>query len=263
MKYIQIFVSLIVLWSFTACVDDQVEPQVDPPDLVKIGEGTEDGVKITVYGDRDKFYEGFNVIYVTLEEGSSPILGYWNEVKLSTSMNTPGGLIGSPVVQPEYDQTTGLYVGAVVFTMPANDLDPWKLEVTYEGRTVTINLNVQALPLGTNHTSAYLGTDGKTYQLTLVNPMMPQIGFNDLLIMVHEVVDAQNYLAKDELDIEVGTEMIASGQVSSGHDHPLSTGEGFYVGKVNLSAQGEWRLNFKLMDGENTLLENGFLDIKI
>lgn len=262
MRYNQIIVFFFVWLSFSSCVDDQVEPQIEYPQLVKIGEKIQDGLKISVYSDHDRFFEGFNVIYVALEDGETPILGYSNEVKLSSTMDLPIGRIGNPVVQPQYDQTTGLYVGAVIFTRPSNQIDPWELKVEFNGRSFDINLLVQSLPLTSKYTSEYLGTEGKVYRLTLVDPMAPKVGFNDLLILVHEKIDQQTFIEKDGLEIELETEIITSGQVSSGHDHPLNTGAGFYVGKVSLSTPGEWQLSFKLMEGENVILENGFLNLK-
>lgn len=261
MKTLHLFFSAIVILIVVSCNTQDPEPEPQPLDLTKIAEATHTGIKVTLYADKERLAVGFNALYLILEDAHGKISGYQNPVTLSTTMDMPGMEHGSPVVQPVYDEISGLYIGGAVFTRPSGDLGNWKLHVKIEDTVIDLDLTVQDVALNNKPVGSYTGTDGKIYLVTLVEPHTPQAGINNVLILVNEEADPYSFPAVTDLFIEMEAEMITMGHGSPNNDHPIDSGEGFYQGKVNLTMPGNWRLHFKLSRDETVLVEDAFLDL--
>lgn len=167
----------------------------------------------------------------------------------------------SPVVQPVFNSELGYYQGAVVFTMPSSEMGSWKLITEIAGETVDFDLNILPPTPNTKPVGSYLGTNGKRYVISLVAPKKPRIGMNDLQILVNEQVNMHDFPAIDRLNLVMVPEMPSMGHGSPNNENPIGLGNGLYSGKVNFTMSGDWRLHFTLKEGDEIIVEDGFLDL--
>ena len=98
--------------------------------------------------------------------------------------------------------------------------------------------------------------------VALVHPKMPEIGINDFEVVVYERQTMMSWPAVEMLNIEIDPEMPTMGHGSPNNEHPTDIGEGHYLGKVNFTMSGYWKVNMKLMTSTNEMMkDDAFFDI--
>ncbi|PKR79930.1 hypothetical protein CW751_12670 [Brumimicrobium salinarum] len=169
----------------------------------------------------------------------------------------------SPVEQPEYNPTSKLYEGMVVFTMHSGQGD-WELTVMVDGDSVAFPVNVLDSKAGTKYVGSYSGYGANSadkYIVTLVKPFNWKVGMNDFSIMVHKKQTMMDFPAVEDLTIVMDPQMTSMGHGSPNNISPSNAGEGYYNGKVNYTMSGDWRLNFDLIDEGDTIVSGAYIDI--
>lgn len=253
------FSAVTLLFLLVSCDKDSPEPIAI--DKIKIAEASKGDLNVMLYADNDKLSVGFNHLYIAVENAQGKIGSPGTPLTLHTLMDMHTMEHSSPVVQPVFDLTLGLYQGGAVFTMPSGDMGSWKLSVEVKGISIDLDLNIHPAPANTKPVGSYMGTDGKRYVISLVEPRTPKTGINDLLILINEQENMHSFPAVDQLSIELEPEMPSMGHGSPNNQDPAGLGKGFYKGKVNFTMTGDWRLHFKLKHGESVLVEDAFLDL--
>jgi len=260
MKSYLFVLAAISLIAFGSCKKEKTEPLVSI-DKIKITETQIGDTKVTLYADQDKLSMGFNAIYFTLEDASGIKGDFQTNITVNPLMDMHTMEHSSPVIQPTFDPSTKMYQGAVVFTMPSGEMGSWKLELSLNGTTRDLDVMVHPAPANTKTVGSYQGTDGSFYIISLIQPSDPKIGINDLLILVNRRASMHSFPAISNLSIEMEPEMHSMGHGSPNNQHPVDMGAGIYKGKVNFTMTGDWRLHFKLKQGESVLVEDAFLDL--
>jgi hypothetical protein len=62
--------------------------------------------------------------------------------------------------------------------------------------------------------------------------------------------------ALEMLNIEIDPEMPTMGHGSPNNVNPIDMGEGHYLGKVNFTMSGFWRVNMKFMTATNEMMKD-------
>lgn len=260
MKIIQFFLLLFVLGSFTACNndDDEVTAEIDHH-LVAQGTTTS-GKKVKLWSDDASLTVSYNRLYVSVQNSDSTYIGD-QAVTLTPVMDMMTMKHSSPVTQPVFNSSTKLYEGGAVFSMPSGDMGSWQVIVTMGEEQVALNVSVDATATGIKHTGTFVGSDGVSYTISLVEPVAPKIGMNDLVIMINKRETLMSFPAVSGLTVEVTPEMPSMGHGSPNNVNPVYTTGGLYVGKVNFTMTGDWRLHFKVLNGSTVITEDFSLDL--
>ncbi len=241
-----------------ACKKDET-PQTHP-DKHKIAESiTAGGITVTLWADEPTLAVAYTPLYITLENESGKITN--QSVRIHPEMDMHNMSHSSPVEQPVFDAATGLYTGAVVFAMPSGDMGSWKLTVEVGDHAVDLAVMVHPTADNTKLVGSFVGTDGESYTISLVQPVVPQTGINDLELLISKREDMHSFPPADGLEVLFEPEMPSMGHGSPNNVDPVGVGNGRYRGKANFTMTGDWRLHFTLKRDGETVVEDAYLDI--
>ena len=255
-----------------------VKPKPVSVPTIKVGESyaAGSGVKVTMYQD-SKFLTKYNKVYLVLTDSVSGATISTANASLAATM--VGGMMGMamycPVVKPAFSSSTNMYIGACVFTMASgNGMGQWDITVSVTnpstGKMGNADFMVNVDNTTYNLTATATGTDGQSYLISLVQPSEPHVGMNTLELMVDQQTMVMNmtsmymsYAPVNNFTVAFTPSMAAMGNMPSGENvTPVFSANGKYVGKVNLSMAGEWKLNIDLMNGQTKIVSGAMLDFK-
>jgi len=234
--------------------DEETGPTVNPTaNLVQIGETYIIGAKAkaVIYSTKP-FETGYNDIYVALYDsvdGSKLSNGHFDILP----MMDMGMMQHSCPVENTEDTTTtnGYFKSAVVFIMPGNATQ-WSLNLNFHNHknnlegTGILGVNVNSSsPNKLVSTVLPLDSNSSVF-ISLVGLSNPQVGINDFEITLHKKSNMMSFPAIDNYSVEIVPEMPSMGHGSPNNVNPILTSNGHYVGKVNFTMTGLWRVNLKL-----------------
>ena len=102
------------------------------------------------------------------------------------------------------------------------------------------------------------GTDSLSYFITLVEPMHPEVGLNDIEITIHVKETMMAFPPVEDLIIEMVPTMPSMGHGSPNNENPVHTAYGHYLGKVNFTMTGDWRIDLTISDELNIIAKTHF-----
>jgi hypothetical protein len=245
--------------------DDDPAPTPAPADpmagktLIFEGHAHPAHVDLKVYADEPLFV-GYNKIYIRLfEPGTANVIND-ADVTLHPEMNMTSGMMHST---PFEDPTTstpedGVYEAAVVFVMPSS-AGTWTLDIHLHnhaneldgeyGEEVTV---VQ--PTETRLFSFIFPVDSASIWVSLVEPLMPEVGNSSYEVAIHSRLDnGANWTVVSTYNVEIKPWMPAMGH-SSTFVNPTYTSMGHYVGEVNFGMGGLWYVYNTIKDKDGTVL---------
>lgn len=255
-KFLILFI--LIGCSTLSCKREQPTPTETP--YVQLAEAGVGGRKISLLANREQLTVGYNPIYIRVEDASGQI-DKEADIAVTPLMAMHTMQHGSPVEQPVYMPSLGLYAGAVVFTMPSGEMGTWTLAVEVDGQRAVMDVTIASAPTGNTAVRSVVGTDGISYTIALVQPRVPKIGINDLELLVCRSDDMHHFLPVEGLAVTFAPEMPSMGHGSPNNVDPVDTGNGRYAGKVNFTMTGDWRLHFTLKRSGQVIVEDAFLDV--
>jgi len=274
-----LFAMMAIVLLISACSKEAaVKPMPISAPKIKVGESyaAGSGIKVTMYQDTT-FLTQYNRVYLVLTDSVSGAAISTADISIAANMN--GGMMGmpmpAPVLKPTYSSSSSAYVGAAVFTMATSSaMGLWDITVSVTnpatGKMGNADFMVNVNNAKYNLTTTVNGSDGQTYTISLVEPLKPKVGMNTLQLMVDEQMMVMNmtgmsmsYAPVNNFTVAFTPSMAAMGNMPSNDNvTPVFSAYGNYVGKVNLSMPGEWKLNINLMDGQTMVVNNATLDFK-
>lgn len=257
-----------------ACKKNNNDPQpsgtTTPTNKVKVGDSyaAGAGIKVTLWQD-SAFAVGYNHFYITLADSATGNAITDAGVDVDNVYNATSINTHTPIEQPAYNSTTALYTGATVFTWPSNVTNgAWNIQVTVQRANSTTIGSTNFQPQVKDHRGALttqVGTDSQTYIITTVQPTKPQIGINNLEVLIAKRTMLGNdytYVPVNNLTIQFSPQMPSmQGMTTSNNQNPASIGNGHYTGKVNFTMTGDWELDFMLLQSSTTIVSNAALTI--
>ena len=277
MKFLSTFGRMAIagLIVFSSCKKEETDTPVNPGDplnsytLVGAGEAGMSGYMVELYAQVDPFV-GYNRMVVRVKEN-----GTMNEiddavVTFDPVMDMMGlGDHGTPVEQPVYNEALRGYAGTATFVMPSGMMGTWTFRVKIslpgvkDDYTAEITVNV-ILPAEERLYSFLSETDSASIWVALVDPVTPEIGFNDFEVVIYEMEDEMTWPAIGGLQIEIEPIMPSMSHGSPGNVNPTFLDAGHYLGKVNFTMPGWWRVYIDIRDGEGNLMDDkGYIDITL
>ncbi len=242
-----------------SCKKKEVSPEetsntpTPTENLIQIGETYIIGAKAKaiIYSVKP-FETGYNEIYVTLFDsidGTKLSNGHFDIMPL---MNMGSMLHSCPVENTEDTVTTnGYFKTAVIFSMTGTS-SQWSLNLMFHNHkngltgTGTIGVNVNASTPSRFKSTVLVLDSSKSVYISLVNLKKPQVGINDFEITLHKKFSTMSYPDVNDYSVEIIPEMPSMGHGSPNNINPILTANGHYVGKVNFTMTGLWRINIKL-----------------
>lgn len=234
--------------------DEETGPTVNPTtNLIQIGETYIIGAKAkAVIFSTKPFETGYNEIYVALYDsvdGSRLSNGHFDIIP----MMDMGTMQHSCPVENTEDTTTtnGYFKSAVVFIMPGN-VTQWSLNFNFHNHknnlegTGILGVNVNSSsPNKLVSTVIPLDSNSSVF-ISLVGLSNPQVGINNFEITLHKKANMMSFPAINNYSVEIVPEMPSMGHGSPNNVNPILVSNGHYVGKVNFTMTGLWKIKLKL-----------------
>ncbi|MFB6317950.1 FixH family protein [Saccharicrinis sp. FJH54] len=249
----------------SSCEDNNTDP-VNQTEMITIAEGISHSgdysVKIMAV---DSLFEGYNKLHISLFETGTQTVVNDAVMQFHPLMDMMTKVHAAPVENPVQSEQNGSYDGAIVFIMPSTDDMGWSLKLTIDdgGFRDTINLQlpkVRALD-EVRKIMVVSGIDSTVYFVSLLSPMDPVVGMNDIEFAVHYKQNMMSFPAADDLTLEIEPEMPSMDHGSPNNENPVFTGNGHYKGKVNFTMTGWWRVNLVIKKGSGMVKDNAYFDI--
>jgi len=172
----------------------------------------------------------------------------------------------APFENPETNANSDeLFEGAIVFIMPSMQNMNWTLDVAISsnGMIDTVNLIIPKVKMfdEPRKISVVSDIDSAKYFISIVEPLTPEVGINNFEITVHVKESMMNFPAVTDLTIEIEPEMPSMGHGSPNNVNPIHVSNGHYVGEVNFTMTGWWKVNLTVYKDGVLVTDNAYFDI--
>lgn len=275
MKNLKIFsllaILLVSIITLQSCKDDTITnppaPDVaDTTGLTRIGSNYALGgaALVVLYTDESGLHTGYNKLYAVLYDSTSGKIIKDAHVNPYLTDHALGGFAEMP---PEFADAGNRFPFGAVFISP-QAVDHWNIKVGVHNHGHT------GEPYGTASIGSLhiADTPGKfqmkglagdtTLYLSYINPKAPVTGLNNFEFIINRSKDTLNYKVDTTFTITVKPVLVSSGAASTGNTNPVVSGTyKHYLGKVNLTAPGTWRINMYMTKpgySDSTYFETGF-----
>jgi hypothetical protein len=251
--------------------DDESAPQIDPTEgLIKIQEfsAQDSPYTVTLYNKTGRLQLGYTKVYfaVTDREGKfidNAVLTHFPEMDM--------GMMKHSTPRSEVTKIEGkaLYEAYYAFLMYSGQGDgTWYYDVEYTVGDVSYSFNDVALQVDNvfrpdgetarRVIQSVTAVDGseKRYIITLVEPLNPKVGANEITAYLHERQDANTYPTVANFKLKLDPRMPSMENHSSPNNADLTwdAANGIYKGTVNFSMTGYWKLNLILQNSAGETL---------
>lgn len=259
MKYIlNIILWFIVALLMNACQkDENLENPINDKTVIAT-KVLANGNQLSILSDGD-FQIGYKNIYVKIEKDGKAINP--GNISLVPTMDMGTMQHGAPNGPLTFDSNSGFFKGYVVFTMASGESGSWTLNLKIADEEVSVPILVKEALKGNVPVKTFTANDNKRYVIALVEPNQPKIGMNDLEVMIFLRESMYSYPVQDDLTLDFTPEMTSMEHGSPNNQNPTGLGKGRYVGKVNFTMTGDWRLFFNINKANVKLAEEVFLDV--
>lgn len=283
MKFFKHFVIAIFLAVTSSCTldktDFEAEINRDVTEYIEFKEVTSfnsDNYKISIEALNGTFYKGYNEIRLTINNTQTnqalnnsevtflPILTDSDNIK--TSCPHRDHLV--------YNAEEQFYSGYVVFTSISNPMENWNLYISFtdNSQTHTVNklVTVQNQTNMNLNMTSFTGNDEERYFITLVAPQKPKVAENELVTGIYRYnqpsepagtfpdpsqfsyAEVENY----KLLLDPRMPEPSMGNHSSPNNVDLTQqADGLYHGVVNYTMNGNWTLNFILLNQSGEVIK--------
>lgn len=226
---------------------------------------------VFAYSKSGSLHKGFNDIYfvATKKETGNYIKNFnlkditplMHMVKMDMYHSTPA----SEDVESFNDAYLAVKRGWISFLMETSEAGTWQLSYTAEvlGKTATLDnadINIAALPEGQEWLKSFK-IDNTTYFISLANADELKTGTNTLKAYISRKGDdiTKHYpLATEKFTVDIVPTMPDMGNHTSPDNSPLLQQEdGSYLGKLNLTMTGLWRIHLTVKDSSGNIVAGG------
>lgn len=263
----------IVLLTLSSCVETP-PPSINIPDpfedLVLIGQSYAfgSGSFVRLYAEEELFV-GYNNIYAYVVDSNNVFQVLTDITVTFNPLMDMGTMLHScPVEQPGavIEPSTRSFKGAVVFIMPTT-AGTWNLNVQVDnpllGKTgiasIPVIVKAPIIPRLLSFVSDY---DSAQTFVALIQPTDPVVGMNNLELGIYEKESMMSFPGVDDMIVKMDPEMPATGLGSTNNMDPITEGNGHYVGKVNLTMAGYWKINLDFVtSSSDTVKTNQFFEL--
>jgi hypothetical protein len=251
--------------------DDDPAPPINPTEgLTKIQEfsAPDSPYTVTLYNETGRLQLGYTKVYfaVTDRDGKfidNAILTHFPEMDMGAMKHsTPRSDISKIEGKALYEA----YYSFLMYSGQGNGTWYYNIEytvgdVSHSFDNVEIQVDNVFRPDGTTARKviqSVQAVDGseKRYVVSLVEPLKPKVGSNEITAYIHERQDANTYPAVANFKLTLDPRMPSMGNHSSPNNADLTwdAANKIYKGTVNFSMTGYWKLNLVLQNSAGETL---------
>jgi len=268
---IYFFINIILFTIlFVSCQnDDDVKP--DTNNYLKMAEALSDGSSFNVQlYSKDSLFVGFNKVYIKVTDKNSAQSVDQATLVLHPLMDMVTFSHACPVENPaSTPNTEGYYEGVILFSMPG--INSWSVsaDVTVNGKTETVKFElpkvIASIPVQKIVMIDSVMTNGTLklvkYPISIVKPDEWKVGMNTFEVTIHQMQDMMTFPITNDFIVEITPEMPSMGHGSPNNINPVYTSLAHYVGKVNFTMTGPWRVNMLIKKSSWTKAKKAYFDI--
>lgn len=215
---------------------------------------------IEIYTSNGKISKGYNELFFRFKNKTTGEFVQPSSLNFNTEMDMGSMQHGSPVSTiTKVPNKKNLYSAFAIFQMASMQVDDWSLNVNV---TIQQQNFVFYFPVNVQETAkvtcqSFTGSDSKKYVIAMVNPKKPAIGPNVISARIFEMVNMHQFDEVNHFQLQIDPRMPSMGNHSSPNNvHMVQTDNaGEYKGSVSFSMSGYWKINLKLLDGQQTTLK--------
>lgn len=237
--------------------------------LTKVAEGYASGAatKVELYANTQALYSGYTPFKVRLLDSLTGNVVERASIQLAPLMDMGMMRHACPYENPTSTTADNqLFPCAVTFIMSSMG-GSWTLGIAVQNLTnnkqgtLVVPLTI-AEPTRARIKSFTAAHNGQKYFVSLVSPIAPKVGINDLEFAVYKKVSGMSFPADSSLRIVNTPEMPTMGHGSPNNIDPAHIENGHYKGKVNFTMTGLWKLNLDIYSGAAVADTTQYLEIE-
>ena len=273
MKSNLLFFIISSILSFTLFVSCQKEDDIKPnTNYLKMAEVTTDGssFKVEMFA-KDSLFVGYNKVYYKVTDMSTGLNVSQATLVQNPLMDMVTFKHACPVENPEANVNDDKYFeGAIIFSMPGSN-NSWSLsvDVISAGKTETAHLAIDKV-IGTSPVQKIVVMDTvitngvikvTKFPISFVKPAAWKVGMNKFEITINMMQSMMLFPVCEDFTVEIIPEMPSMGHGSPNNVNPVCVSKGHYVGSVNFTMTGDWRINMLIKKSNWVKARKAYFDI--
>lgn len=261
MKRLSIYLLIAIMAFATACEksNDSPLPQTEDMHLIKTIDGNKE--RIEIYTKNPKIKVGYTPFWIKIIDKTNQQLLFPENMSWQPMMYMPGMEHSTPhSILTKSSDTNFSYEGYVVFSMASDSESYWELNFHYEndGKVVDQKTRLEVGNLPDHAKNLQNFTVGEeTYTLAMVQPETPKMGTNEISSVLLKSSGHESYEEVNGYSIEIDPRMPGMDNHSSPNNKKMTQqgNRGEYIGSLNLSMSGLWRINLILKDSDGNIIK--------
>lgn len=261
MKRLSIYICIALISFATACKKSDDAPLLPTEDLhlLQTLEGNKE--RIEIYTKNQKIKVGYTQFWIKIISKTDQKLLFPENVSWQPMMSMPGMAHSTPHSSLTKSADSDFsYEGYIVFSMASDAESYWELAFQYENdgsqTDVKTRMEVENLPEHSKNVQNFT-LDEEHYTLALVQPETPKMGTNEVSSVFLKTSDHETYEEVNGYSIEIDPRMPGMDNHSSPNNKGMTQqgNSGKYIGSLNLSMSGLWRINLILKDPAGNIVK--------
>jgi len=272
MKNIIFKLSCILLLSsvlFSCQKDPVITP--DTTNYTKVTEAVSSGSSFNVgFYATDSLFVGYNKVYIKITDKTSGQAINQATLVLHPLMDMVTMKHACPAENPgSAPNADGYYEGVIIFSMPGTNSWSVSADVTANGKTETVNFAIPKV-IATDPVQKIVVMDTvitggvlkvTKYPISIVKPKAWKVGMNTFEITINCMQSMMAFPSCSDFTVEITPEMPSMGHGSPNNVNPVHVSNGHYVGSVNFTMTGAWRINMLLQKSDWVKARSSYFDI--
>jgi len=270
-RAIIIFFCIILLSTlFMSCQkDDNIN--TDTTNYLKVSEVVSSGSSFNVgFYATDSLFVGYNKVYIKITDKTSGQAINQATLVLHPLMDMVTMKHACPAENPgSVPNADGYYEGVIIFSMPGTNSWSVSADVTANGKTETVNFAIPKV-IATDPVQKIVVMDTvitggvlkvTKYPISIVKPKAWKVGMNTFEITINCMQSMMAFPSCSDFTVEITPEMPSMGHGSPNNVNPVHVSNGHYVGSVNFTMTGAWRINMLLKKSDWVKARSSYFDI--
>lgn len=268
-NYLRVAIATVLILLTSACSkDEKYDNQLSSDDplsgYVLLGEESTANASVRLYASEEA-YVGYNKMALQVFKPGTNNQLRAISVQLLPIMDMGMMKHSAPLENPVYNEALTAFSGSCTFIMPSGQMGSWTLAVLLDNEGVldTLTFPINVIPKSeTKLISFESEIDSSKLFVALRAPKDPEIGANSFELMVYKMENLMFFPAVENLNIEIIPEMPTMGHGSPNNVNPVHQQNGHYVGEVNFTMSGYWKVNLVVKNDEGQMIKSdGYFEI--
>lgn len=266
------FIHIILLSILFVSCEKENDLKPNTNNYLKVGEGVSSGSSFNVeFYSIDSLFVGYNKVYLKITDKNSGQSVNQATMVLRPLMDMGTFTHACPFENPGTSlNSDGYFEGVILFSMIGTNSWSLTVDISANGKSETILFPIGKV-ISTMPVRKIVAIDSLSigagkwmitkYPISLVLPKVWKVGQNSFEITAHRMESKMSFPAATDLTFEIIPEMPSMGHGSPNNLNPVHTSNGHYVGSVNFTMTGAWRINMIVKKGDKTVTNKAWFDI--